>query len=206
MISASGAMRLMRPVRTRPGPISTKVVTPAAAIRSTARIQSTPAVRCSTSSVRHASAVSIGRASALARSGIAGSWNVDAGEGRAHARRPPRPSAGSGPRPRPAARWRAWRRAPWRARRRPRWPARSPETTTWPGALRLATTKTPCAEARGDQLGESGVVEADERGHRAVAALARTPASAGRARARAGRRPRVESAPAATRAEYWPIE
>ena len=31
-----GAMRLMRPVRTRPGPISTKVVTPAAVIRSTA--------------------------------------------------------------------------------------------------------------------------------------------------------------------------
>ena len=49
---------------------------------------------------------------------------------------------------------------------------RSPETTTWPGAFRFATTKTPCAEARGDQLGQTGVVEADERGHRAVAALA----------------------------------
>src|SRR6476646_11904410 len=46
MVSASGAIRRMRPVSTRPGPISTKVVTPASTMCSTARIQSTPAVRC----------------------------------------------------------------------------------------------------------------------------------------------------------------
>ena len=51
--------------------------------------------------------------------------------------------------------------------------ARSPDTTTWPGELRLATTKVPWAERRGDELGQPRVVEADEGGHRAVAALAR---------------------------------
>ena len=69
MGSASGAMRLIRPVSTLPGPTSMNVVTPAAAIRSTAPTQSTPAVRCSTSSVRQPSAVVIGRPSALASSG-----------------------------------------------------------------------------------------------------------------------------------------
>ena len=48
---------------------------------------------------------------------------------------------------------------------------RSPETTTWPGAFRLATTKMPCVRGAGDQLGQSRVVEADERRHRAVATL-----------------------------------
>ena len=172
MTSASGAMRLMSPVRTRPGPISTKVVTPAAVIRSTARTQSTPAVRCSTSSVRHASAVSIGRASALARSGTVGSWNVMPARA---ARIPSAASAMSGE-------WAATETGRTMARLAPSdlassapasMAGRSPETTTWPGALRLATTKTPCASARLDQLGESRVVEADERRHRAVAALAR---------------------------------
>ena len=68
--------------------------------------------------------------------------------------------------------------------------ARSPDTTTWPGALRLATTKVPWAEAAGDELGQAGVVEADQRRHGPVATLARTPASGGRARGRGGRRPR----------------
>ena len=62
-----------------------KVSTPAAAIRSTAATQSTPAVRCSTSSSRAPSAVVIGRASALARRGIAGIAERDVGEDPAHA-------------------------------------------------------------------------------------------------------------------------
>ena len=84
--------------------------------------------------------------------------------------------------------------------------ARSPETTTWPGALRLATTKMPCDERPGHEFGEMGVVEADQRGHRPVAAVARAPASGGRARGPGGRRRRGRATPAATSAEYWPIE
>ena len=84
--------------------------------------------------------------------------------------------------------------------------ARSPETTTWPGALRLATTNVPWARGGGDELGQPGVVEADERGHRPVAALARRLHQLARARGRGGRRRRGTATPAATSAEYWPIE
>src|SRR5262249_47805080 len=48
----AGAMRLIRPGRPRPGPPSMNRSMPAATIDSTARTQSTPVVRCSTSSVR----------------------------------------------------------------------------------------------------------------------------------------------------------
>ena len=51
--SASGSMRLTRPVRTLPGPTSMNRPTPRAAMTSTAVTQSTPRVRCSTSSSRH---------------------------------------------------------------------------------------------------------------------------------------------------------
>ena len=50
-------MRLMRPVSTRPGPTSMNVSTPASAIGATAATQSTPVVRCSTSSRAAASRV-----------------------------------------------------------------------------------------------------------------------------------------------------
>ena len=123
---------------------------------------------------------------------MAGSWNGDVGEGGAHAvgglghqrrvggdrdgqddgalaRRASLASLGAGldrrrarPRRRPGRARSGWRR-----------------------------TNMPCAEARGDQLGQAGVVEADERGHRAVPAAARTPASGGRARGRGGRRRRA---------------
>ena len=46
-ISASGAIRLISPVRTLPGPTSTNVVMPEPDMCSTAATQSTPAVRCS---------------------------------------------------------------------------------------------------------------------------------------------------------------
>ena len=90
-MATSGAIRLMRPVRTRPGPTSMNVSTPAAAIVSTARTQSTPVVRCSTSSARQASPVVSGRASALARSGVVGSCERDARRGPRASRRPPPP-------------------------------------------------------------------------------------------------------------------
>ena len=83
---------------------------------------------------------------------------------------------------------------------------RSPETTTWPGEFRFATPKTPWADGSLDQLRQPGVVEADDRGHPALAtgagrlhALAAGPRRGGRRRARS-------SAPAATSAVYWPIE
>ena len=50
--------------------------------------------------------------------------------------------------------------------------ARSPETTTWPGELRFATAKMPCADAWRDELRDRRVVESEDRGHRAVAARA----------------------------------
>ena len=206
--SASGAIRLMRPVRTRPGPdLDEAWSTPAARIRSTAATQSTPAVRCSTSSARAPSAVVIGRASALARSGAVGSRKST--PARTPGASPSAASAISGE---------------WAAtetgriddlagaellrdrRRRPRSPARSPETTTWPGEFRLATPKTPCGRGPRDELRERarrrgrGSRPSPRRGRR------RTPASADRARGRGGRRPRARSRSAATRAEYWPIE
>ena len=50
--------------------------------------------------------------------------------------------------------------------------ARSPEITTWPGALRLATVRLPCGSAEGDQLGEPRVIEADDGRHGARSSLA----------------------------------
>ncbi len=73
------------------------------------------------------------------------------------------------------------------ARAPPRSPRRSPDTTTWPGALRLATTKTPQAAALCDELRQLGVVETDERRHGARRARRRRPASGGPARGRGAR-------------------
>ena len=84
--------------------------------------------------------------------------------------------------------------------------ARSPDTTTWPGELRFATAKTPCAEASLDELRDRRVVEPEDGGHRAVPAGAARLHLERRAHGRAGRRPASVSAPAATIAEYWPIE
>ena len=82
---------------------------------------------------------------------------------------------------------------------------RSPDTTTWPGAFRFATTKMPCVEAPATSSGSPGVVEPDERGHRAVAAASgrlHQPAAFAHEADAVGER----DAPAATSAEYWPIE
>ena len=68
---------------------------------------------------------------------------------------------------------RAGRRGPWRRPRLASTAARSPETTTWPGELRLATPKAAVGRAWATQLGQPGVVEADDRGHRAFATGAR---------------------------------
>ena len=63
----------------------------------------------------------------------------DVGEDSCASRRRPRPSAASGRPPRPAGRSPSGRRAPSRASAAASMAARSPDTTTWPGALRLAT-------------------------------------------------------------------
>ena len=109
---------------------------------STSRTQSTPAVRCSTSSARAASPVLIGRPSRLAMSGADGSANGIAARA---ARIPSAASAISGE-------WAATETGSSIARFAPSSRAipsaasiagRSPDTTTWPGELRFATPKTP---------------------------------------------------------------
>ena len=75
---------------------------------------------------------------------------------------------------------------------------RSPETTTWPGRVAVGDDEDAVRRGAGDQLGESRVVEADERGHRPVAtlpgrlhqpaALADEPDAVARGRARRPRR------------------
>ena len=172
-ISASGAMRLMRPVRTLPGPTSTNVVTPAAAMRSTAR-----------------DPVDAGGQvlDELGPGGLGGRDRAGVGVGeqrdgrvaerdRRRARRAsprrPRPSAASGRRPRPAGRSRAWRRASLASSAPASIAGRSPETTTWPGRVAVGDDERCRAPRRRcDELREPGVVEADDRGHRAVAARA----------------------------------
>ena len=83
--------------------------------------------------------------------------------------------------------------------------ARAPETTTWPGAFRFATTKMPCAEAAATSSGS----RASSRPMRAAIAPSRPPPDAcmRRPRSRTSRMPSAsEMTPAATSAEYWPIE
>ena len=123
------------------------------------------------SSVRHASAVLIGRASALARSGTTGSWNSTPARAVAHA------LGGLGHERRVGRdRDRQHDRAlgaeglgqlsaglDGRALARDDDLARGVPVRDDEDAVRRGA---------GDQLGQTGVVEADERGHRAVAALA----------------------------------
>ena len=157
-------------------------------MRSTAAIQSTPRVRCSTSSARHSSPVVSGRASALASSGARGSWNVDVGEDRAHllgrARHQRRVGGDADrqhDRPLGAQLFARLSAAPSTA-------ARSPLTTIWPGRVAVGDGE----DADGPPAATSSGTRAARRrpmigGHRAV--LAPTPASARRARGRgAGRR------------------
>ena len=136
-------------------------------MRSTAATQSTPRVRCSTSSARQP----LHRWSA-ARVGVrqqrgAGSRNVDVREdtripfgGPRHQRR----VGGDADRQDDRALG---------AQLRP-WPppaataARSPLTTIWPGELRLAIVKTPSAWPAASSSGSRLVRQADDRGHRAV--------------------------------------
>src|SRR5690606_29896489 len=56
-VPASGLMRRMRPESTRPGPTSTKSVTPSATMWRTVVVHCTPWTRCSVSSMRSPSAV-----------------------------------------------------------------------------------------------------------------------------------------------------
>ena len=145
--NASGAIRLMRPVRTWPGPTSMKVVTRRPSSRWTAPTQSTPVVRWSTSSARQPSAVVIDAGVGVGEQRRARVAERDAGEDPAHAvggLRHERGVGGDGDRQldgAPGAE--RLRDRECRPRRRP---ARR-DTTTWPGELRLATPKTPCSDA-----------------------------------------------------------
>ena len=83
--------------------------------------------------------------------------------------------------------------------------ARSPETTTWPGALRLATTNVPRAVAPATS---SGSLASSSPMRAAIAPSRPCPeACIRRPRSRTSRTPSSrEMTPAATKAEYWPIE
>src|SRR5688500_14840623 len=72
-VSASGLMRRMRPVSTRPGPTSTKSVTPPLTRRRTVPVHCTPCTRCSLSSLRSPSAVLMTVACTLPSIGTLGS-------------------------------------------------------------------------------------------------------------------------------------
>jgi hypothetical protein len=180
------------------------VSTPSAVIFSTARTQSTPAVRWSTSSARAPSPSRITRASALARraavgwrnsteartSRIATAASAMSGEcaatetGSTMARFAPSPFASS------AAASIA---------------ARSPDTTIWPGEFRFATANTPCFDAPSTRAG----TEASSRPRIAAMAPSRPAplACIRRPRSRTRRIPSgSDNALAATIAEYWPIE
>ena len=175
-------------------------------IASMAPTQSTPVVRWSTSSSRQPSAVVIGRASALASSGGLRVAEGDAGEDVAHGRRRPRPSAASARRPTPAARSRAWRRAPLRSTSDASTAGRSPGDHDLARRVPVRDAEDALGRRSFDELGQPGVVEADDRGHPALATgPGRLHLLAAVAHEADGRRAR-SSAPAATSAEYWPIE
>ena len=205
MAVASGAIRLIRPVRTARSDLDERVDAGARSWSRRRATQSTPGgqVVDELGPARRRPSGSGGRR--RWRAGRPSGHGTRRSRGRAHRRRRPRPSAASGRRRRPAARSRAWRRAPWRSPAAASIAARSPETTTWPGEFRFATPKTPCADARSTSSGSAGVVEADDRGHAPVAA--RPEACISRPRSRTSRTPSAsERALAATSAEYWPIE
>ena len=181
-----------------------KVVTPAAVIAPMAPTQSTPVVRWSTSSARQPSAVVIGRASALARSGGFGSRKVIPAR---TSRIPAAASAISGE-------WAATETGSSMARFAPSSFAmpsaastagRSPLTTTWPGELRFATPKMPCSPACATSSGRRSssrpMIAAMRPSRPAPEACIFWPRI--RTRRTASAR---SSAPAATRAEYCPIE
>ena len=188
------------------GPDLDERVTPAAVIRSTAPTQSTPAVRCSTSSARAPSAVVIARASALARSGDVGSRNSTPARTAAHRRRPPRPSAASGRR-RDTGRTIDLAGAELLGRSRRRLDRRPLAGRRRPGPAR-------CGSRRRRRRGRRA--RSTSSGSRAssrpmIAAIA--PSRPGpdacirRPRSRTSRTPSAsEITPAATNAEYWPIE
>ncbi len=201
---ASGAIRRMRPVRTLPGPTSMKVSTPSARIRSTIATQSTPRVRCSTSSPRAPAEVAMGAASAFDRSGGCGSANATAASSRSI---PVAASVMSGE-------WAATETGSSIARRHPaafaaRMAAstavRSPERTTWPGEFRFATVRippaAPAATTSGSRASSRPMSAAIAPGRPAPEACMSSP------RTRTSRTASARASdPAATRAEYWPIE
>ena len=59
--------------------------------------------------------------------------------------------------------------APWRSRRRARPRRASPLTTAWPGALSLPTSQTPLPGGLGRDRLDLGEIEAEHRGHGALA-------------------------------------
>ena len=82
---------------------------------------------------------------------------------------------------------------------------RSPETTTWPGELRFATPNTPWAEARATRSGRRASSSPMMAAIRPSRPAPDPCISSPRRRTRRTASAR-SSAPAATSAEYWPIE
>ena len=206
MATASGAMRLMRPVRTWPGPTSMKVVTPSARHRLDradpvdAGGEVVDELRAAALGGRDDAGVGVGEERRV------GVVEGDAGEDVAHARGRVGHERGVGGDARPAARWRASRRAPsrWRATPRPRRARRrrrpGPASSGSRRRTRRARRRAPTSSR------EPGVVEPDDARPSGPRARCPTPASAGRGCGPGGRRRARSRAPAATRAVYWPIE
>ena len=141
---ALGAMRLIVPVRTLPGPISTKVVTPSSTRRCTLCRQRTGLTSWADSNFAQSSGSSWPRASMLAMTGTSGERSVASAMA---LRRASRAGAMNG----------VWNAPPTgsgmtflapsslaAADARPT-PSGDPAMTTWPGALKLATHASPSA-------------------------------------------------------------
>ena len=174
MTSASGAIRLMSPVRTRPGP-DLDEGRDAGGGHPLDRADPVDAGGQVLDELRSAA---VGGRDRRGRRRWRGAGRSGRGtrcrRGRRACPRPPRPSAGSGRRRRRAARWRA--SAPSSlAISAPASIAGALAATRRPGRARCGwrrrTRRAP--RRRVDELGEPRVVEADDRGHRAVASLAR---------------------------------
>src|SRR5213592_1115337 len=139
-LTSDGAIRLLSPERTRPGPVSRASVAPSAASARTVSSQRTGAVICLTSRPGSSAAPRTGRASTLLTTGSRGSWNVTPARWRA------RPAAAGSI----SGQWNGalTARSCARARRAAASPSsRStarvcPATTTWPPPSRFAGTST----------------------------------------------------------------